>query len=389
MKAEDTQKAVRRNFLSGSYKIQKTEEVLKSKALAGATLAILSQMAVAQSSVTLYGVADIGLEFLTQANAAGDKLVRMTTGNLSGSRWGLRGVEDLGGGLKAVFTLENGFDLDTGALNMGGRLFGRQAYVGMEDKWGRVTLGRQQNSLNDLLVNYDPMVLAARYSVLAIDPTLAGRYDNSAKYTGVLGPITATAIYSFARGTTITNGGTTSFGSEVPGDIKSDRAFGGGLEYANGNFGATVVYDQQQGTLGVTGQNSGQTDRRIAAAANASFGNSTILAGYRWFNGDIGVARGTPQRRNDVFWLGYRYQTTAALTLTGAGYYMDNKRNGQDPWMLVASATYGFSKRTDATLRVGYVHNKENSNLGLNGFASTINPGESQTGVMVNIRHKF
>ncbi len=270
-----------------------------------------------------------------------------------------------------------------------GRLFGRQAYVGMEDKWGRVTLGRQQNSLNDLLVNYDPMVLAARYSVLAIDPSLAGRYDNSAKYTGVLGPITATAIYSFARGTTITNGGTTSFGSEVPGDIKSDRAFGGGLEYANGNFGATVAYDQQQGTLGVTGQNSGQTDRRIAAAANASFGNSTILAGYRWFNGDIGVARGTPQRRNDVFWLGYRYQTTAALTLTGAGYYMDNKRNGQDPWMLVASATYGFSKRTDASLRVGYAHNKENSNLGLNGFGSTIKPGDNQTGVMVNIRHKF
>ncbi|MGY2488653.1 porin [Cupriavidus sp. CP313] len=362
---------------------------MKSKYYAAALLTMSAPFAAAQSSVTLYGVADIGLEYINHANANGNSLTRMTSGNVSGSRWGLRGVEDLGSGTKAIYALESGFDLDSGVSGQGGRLFGRQAFVGLDNPWGRITLGRQHNVLFDLLINYDPMVLAARYSSLAIDPSFAGRYDNTAKYTGKFGPLTAIAIYSFARGTTITGAGGTSLGTEVTGDVKSDRAFSGGLEYASGPLGATVIYDQQQGTRGISGQNSGQTDRRIAAAANVKFGNSTVLGGYRWFNGDIGVAPGIQQRRNDFFWLGYRYQATPALTLTGAGYYVNNRRNGQDPWMLVASAGYALSKRTDAFLTVGYAHNKDNSNLGLNGFGSTITPGENQTGVMANIRHKF
>ncbi len=358
---------------------------MKSKHYASALLALAAApFAAAQTSVTLYGVADIGLEFLNQANANGNTLTRMSAGNVSGSRWGLRGTEDLGGGVKGIFVLESGFDLDTGVMGQSGRLFGRQAFVGVEHPWGRLTLGRQQNTLYDLLINYEPMVLAARYSALGLDPTLVGRNDNTAKYTGKFGPVTATAFYSFARGTSVTTAGVTSIAGETPGDVKSDRALGGGLEYASGPFGATVIYDQQQGTRGITGQNSAQTDRRIAAAANFVFGSSTILAGYRWFNGDIGGAR-----RNDLFWLGYRYQATPALTLTGAGYVFNNRRNGQDPWELVASANYAFSKRTDAFLTVGYVHNKGDSNLGLNGFGSTIKPGENQTGVSLSIRHKF
>ncbi|WP_349607765.1 porin [Cupriavidus sp. DF5525] len=359
-----------------------------NKHYAAALLAVAAPFAApiasAQSSVTLYGVADIGIEFLNHANVNGNTLTRMSSGNVSGSRWGLRGTEDLGGGLKGLFVLESGFDLDTGVMSQGGRLFGRQAFVGLEHQWGRLTLGRQQNTLYDLLINYEPMVLAARYSALGFDSTLVGRYDNTAKYTGKFGPVTATAFYSFARGTTVTTATGSTIASETPGDVKSDRAFGGGVEYASGPFGATVIYDQQQGTRGNTGQNSAQADRRIAAAANFSFGNSTILAGYRWFNGDIGGAR-----RNDLFWLGYRYKATEALTLTGAGYYFNNKRNGQDPWELVASANYALSKRTDAFLTVGYVHNKDNSNLGLNGFGSTITPGASQTGVSLSMRHKF
>ncbi|MGN5477930.1 porin [Cupriavidus basilensis] len=354
------------------------------KLYAATLLALAAPLVSAQSSITLYGVADIGFEFLNHVNANNNTLTRMNAGNVSGSRWGLRGTEDLGGGLKGLFVLESGFDLDTGVMSQGGRLFGRQAFVGVEHWWGRFTLGRQQDALYDLLLNYEPMVLAARYSALGLDPTLVGRYDNTAKYTGKFGPLTTTAFYSFARGTSVTTAGVTSIAGETPGDIKSDRAYGGGVEYASGPFGATLIYDQQQGTRGITGRNSNETDRRIAAAANFAFGNSTILAGYRWFNGDIGGAR-----RNDLYWLGYRYAATPALTLTGAGYYFNNRRNGQDPWELVASANYVLSKRTDASFTVGYVHNKDNSNLGLNGFGSTIRTGASQTGVSMSIRHKF
>ncbi|WP_042875524.1 porin [Cupriavidus necator] len=360
---------------------------MKKQFYAGMLLAMGSQLATAESSVTLYGVGDVGFEYLTNADAAGSKQLRMASGNVSGSRWGLRGVEDLGGGSKAVYALESGFDLDTG-MGQGGRLFGRQAYVGLENQWGRVTLGRQQNALFDLLINYDPTGLATRYSAFMLDPALVGRYDNTAKYSGKFGPITAVALYSFARGTTVTSGTGSAFASESPGDVKSDRTLGGGLEYAAGSFGATVIYDQQQGTAGISGQNSGQADRRLAAAGNYMLGQSTISVGYRWFRGDVGVAPGGQARRNDIYWLGYRLQVSPAVGLAAAGYYFNDRNSGQDPWSLVASVNYALSKRTDAFLTVGYAHNKDNSRLGLNGFG-TVTTGQSQTGVTINLRHKF
>jgi predicted porin len=102
---------------------------MKRFALTSLSLAMLGAAgaAQAQSSVTLYGVVDAGLGYVSNANQASDSLWGMINGNLSGSRWGLKGTEDLGGGLKAIFQLENGFDPGTGQLNQGGREFGRQA----------------------------------------------------------------------------------------------------------------------------------------------------------------------------------------------------------------------------------------------------------------------
>src|SRR5665647_3781484 len=99
--------------------------------IATAVVAILAASAAqAQSSVQVYGLIDAGVEHVTNVDAAGHSLTRMP--NLSGgtfpSRLGFRGTEDIGGGLKAVFTLENGFGPDSGTLNQGNRLFGRQAW---------------------------------------------------------------------------------------------------------------------------------------------------------------------------------------------------------------------------------------------------------------------
>lgn len=357
---------------------------MKKEVYVGTLLALACQLAAAQSSVTLYGVGDVGVEYLTHADAAGNKQLRMASGNVSGSRWGLRGVEDLGSGNKAVYALESGFDLDTG-MSQGGRLFGRQAYVGLESQWGRITLGRQQNAFFDLLINYDPTGFATRYSAFMLDPVLVGRYDNTAKYTGKFGPVTAVALYSFARGTTVTSGPAS---TESPGDVRSDRAFGGGLEYAAGAFGATVTYDQQQGTAGIAGQGSGQTDRRLAVAASYIVAQSTISVGYRWLRGDIGVVPGGEARRSDIYWLGYRTQLSPALGVTAAGYYFNDRHSGRDPWSLAASVNYALSRRTDAFLIAGYARNKANSALGLNGFG-TVTPGQNQTGLTISLRHKF
>lgn len=119
---------------------------MKKKLLLAATLlAATSEGAFAQSDVTLYGVIDEGINYIT--NSAGHPLYNMTSAVVSG--WGVKGSEDLGGGLKAVFRLESGFELNSGALGQGGLLFGRTAYVGLSNPYGTVTFGRQYDVVED------------------------------------------------------------------------------------------------------------------------------------------------------------------------------------------------------------------------------------------------
>ncbi len=113
--------------------------------LATASVAMAS-VAHAQSSVTLYGTIDTSITYVR--NADGGKnlwaLGNSSAGNLSSSRWGLKGSEDLAGGLAAIFQLENGFNPSTGGLGQGSRMFGRQTYVGLtSNRYGSITLGRQ------------------------------------------------------------------------------------------------------------------------------------------------------------------------------------------------------------------------------------------------------
>ena len=122
---------------------------MKKSLLALAVLGTFAGVAQAQSSVTLYGVVDANVEYVNHeqnVTAAGVAIpgssgsrLAMQAGGLSSNRWGLRGVEDIGGGLKGLFVLESGFGMDTGTLQQGGRLFGRQAFVGLQGNWGKIT----------------------------------------------------------------------------------------------------------------------------------------------------------------------------------------------------------------------------------------------------------
>ena len=121
---------------------------MKKSLIAFAALGAFAGVAQAQSSVTLYGIADVGLNYTS--NSGGNRLYNMSSGVLQGSRWGLRGSEDLGGGLKAVFVLENGFTLSNGKLGQGSREFGRNAFVGLSsNNLGTLTLGRQNEFMYD------------------------------------------------------------------------------------------------------------------------------------------------------------------------------------------------------------------------------------------------
>ncbi len=123
---------------------------MKKSLLALGVMGTFAGAAHAQNSVTLYGLIDAGITYTN--NQSGSKNVQATSGQVNGSRWGLRGSEDLGGGLKAIFTLENGFNIDTGKFGQNGAEFGRQAFVGLSsNQYGAVTLGRQYDSVVDYL----------------------------------------------------------------------------------------------------------------------------------------------------------------------------------------------------------------------------------------------
>ncbi|MGO4330076.1 porin [Cupriavidus sp. 2TAF22] len=332
----------------------------------------------AQSSVTLYGVADVGVEYLSNAPAASGSgnVYRLSSGNMSTSRWGMRGTEDLGRGLKAVFDLESGFNLDEGAQS-GNRLFDRGAFVGLAGDFGQITLGRQTTPLYDTTIRLDPMGFAPRYSLFRSDAVLAGRADNAIKYRHSFAGLTVAALYSFGRTGT----------GEIPGDSKVDRSFGASLYYENEAFAGGLVYDEYQGTS-VAARN--RKDRRVAAGASYAFGPVTPYIGYRWLNGDV-----SGDVRSNLYWVGLRYKATPALSLSGAAYYTDFRNSNADPMMFAASADYAFSRRTDVYINAGYARNRNGSGLGLNGLnpatgaPTSVIPGKNQTGVVAGIRHRF
>jgi predicted porin len=327
------------------------------------------------SSVTLYGVADVGLSFQNHV-APGGSVTGLTSGGLSGSRWGIRGTEELGNNLKAIFLLESGFDLDAGKSGQGSRLFGRQAYVGLQGNFGAVMLGRQQNALYDLFAAYDPMAAGPNYSLNAVDNQFNGRNDNAVKYTGRFGGLIATGFYSFGRDSTVTNGG------EVPGAYQVGKSYGGGVAYATGPASVGLAYDQYQGTTPAT---SNRAAKRLAVGGSYAFGDAKVFAGYRWMQDDV---TSTVARHDNLYWTGVSYSFTPAFTVTGAAYYTDARRDNKDSMMYVLNADYAFSKRTDVYALIGYVNNHGSAAYGVTSTANTM-PGANQTGAMLGMRHKF
>lgn len=361
----------------------------KSLAAVGSFLSLCCGAASAQTTVTLYGIADVGIEYANKQPGNGASVVRMTSGNLSGSRWGLRGAEDLGQGLKAVFALESGFDIDSGRSGQNSRLFGRQAFVGLQSQVGTLTLGRHLTPFFDFGGTYDPMGIATKYSIFGQDLFFVSRADNSLKYTGSFGPLSASALYSFGVDSTVTNG------SEIPGSPKTGREMSASLAYAAGPVTIGAIFDQT-GT-GTTTVTPDAKVRRAAVAMTADASRFRIFAGYRWakaYDGAVltGAIPGEANQSSNYYWAGVRYSATPTLSLSAAAYYQDFKNTNADPWLFSLLADYNLSKRTDLYFAVGYTLNRHGSNLGLSngssGFGQT-NVGANQFGTTAGIRHRF
>ncbi len=224
---------------------------MKKSLPALAVLGAFASLAHAQSSVTLYGLIDEAVVFqsnakitaatATTAGVGGRKFFLDSNTGLSGSRWGLKGAEDLGGGLQAVFNLESGMNINTGGLNQGGLEFGRQAYVGLSSKtYGAITLGRQYDATPEFI---GPMIFADQIG--GVSSALPGDLNNANNTQRINNAIKYTSP-SFNG---LVLGGLYSLGG-ISGEAARDQIYSFGAGYTNGpvTLGAAFLKANQPNT---------------------------------------------------------------------------------------------------------------------------------------------
>ena len=334
---------------------------MKKSLVALAVMGAFSSAAYAQTNVTVYGVLDISMNYTTHQNAAGDHVFSLGDSNaptgaydggqgaLSGSRWGLKGEEDLGGGNKAIFKLESGFLLNNGQSDQQGQLFGRQEYVGLSNKdLGTVTFGRQYGTMTDIAFDYDPIGVG-NYVANEWEVFLFGvRFDNTIKYTNQFGPVQLNVQYS------------------VGGQAGSDslgNTFGVSAKYDNAGLGLAAGFQQSE-DVNTNNLTVWTLDGKY------TFGPATVFGNYYNIKTDGGFAKApslsggplantsifinnaayTTSRKDQLWVAGLAYNLTPATTLTLG--YMDDQITqavAGDGSMKTAYALieYRLSKRTE------------------------------------------
>jgi len=386
------------------------------------------------SSVELYGVLDAAIanvEYSLAADpnfpatvnpvsatktAVSQSTTAMINGGISPSRWGIRGTEDLGGGLKAIFNLDSYFNLNSGSLSnaaaslannrnattgtvsapssLNGQLFNDQAWVGLSDEsMGTLTFGRQWSAMGEILRNYDAVQDAQLFSPLGFSGTYAGggltenkRQDDSIKYTNKFGDFNVIGMAKL--------GG-------VAGSSSAGSAYGIGGGYEAYGFGVQLAYQQSKDTLTATNAPlandvnvTNYDTNSFMIAAKYAFGDAKVTGGYETYSllkpSNPFVALGTSSyygyaidaatnftgdiRTTHVFWLGGDYNFTPAFNLA-LGFYDIAPQQSNDYASTTSAAgitsvtagqgngniyeysllaDYHFSKRTDAYFGLMY-----------------------------------
>ncbi|TFV96594.1 porin [Oxalobacteraceae bacterium OM1] len=342
---------------------------MKKSLLALAVFGAFAGAASAQTNVTIYGVIDAGITRETGA-PAGD-VWKLATGVQSGNRIGFKGSEDLGAGLKANFTLENGFDADTGALRQGGRLFGRQAWVGLSGNFGAVNFGRQYNPLFVALDSIDPFGTGLAGHIDTIFNPSNVRTDNAITYSapGNLGGFTFSGMYALG---------------EQPGDNKRGRTYGLSVGYANGPINVVLAYDNNNAIATPTTTNA---IKLTMLGGTYDFGVAKLHAAYETEKSDAGadfrdwmIGASAPLGAGNVIATYARKNDRAAAGNAGSKLY-------------ALGYTYNLSKRTNFYTAYGHVNNDAAGTAFVGDASSGGIPatagGPNTSGFNIGIRHKF
>jgi predicted porin len=360
----------------------------------------------AQSSVTLYGILDDGFAYTN--NNGGHSQYFMNSGNLQGDRWGLRGSEDLGGGFKTLFVLENGFSIATGKLGQGGDEFGRQAYVGLsKSDVGTITLGRQYDSVVDYVGAFAAEnQWASGYALHPGDMdnlSNSFRVNNSIKFQsttfsglsfgalyslgGVAGSFSRNSIWSMGAGYA---SGPLNVGVGYV-DVKNPN-----ISYYGNNATSSATASNDPYALVYSGYASASAQKIFAAGAAYTIGSATLGGTYSniAFVGIPSASNGNASARFNNVEANFKYQITPALVAGVAldytkGYNLNHAQYKQG----TVGVDYFISKRTDVFADVTYQHAQGTDSTGAQATAviSTLSPSSDneQVAAVIGIRHKF
>ncbi|CAD6542793.1 porin [Paraburkholderia sabiae] len=369
----------------------------------------------AQSSVTLYGIIDAGISYANHSKTstgASSKLFKYDDGVAQGSRWGMRGTEDLGGGLKALFVLESGFNSGTGASGQGGALFGRQAYVGVsKDGIGSLTFGRQYAFTTDYLGgNYSTggLTVAGNYAyhINDVDQLTSSRINNSVKFSSAnFSGLTFGAMYGFSNQAGAF-GGAPATGTTANPVAGSSRAYSFGVNYANGPIGLGAAYTDIRfpgqatpafsTTIANVGTGTVRDLRAFGLGGRYIIGPATLYA--LWTNTHLEPITGASTTFNN-FEGGAKYAFTPALT-GGLGYTYSRLTGATTGHFnqVDASVDYALSKRTDvyvlgiyqdASGKTGSTPIQAQIGSATSYFNTSGSGSQNQLAFRVGMRHKF
>ncbi|WP_186266698.1 porin [Burkholderia gladioli] len=361
-----------------------------ARTLVPALLAMSAGAAYAQSSVTLYGTIDEGFDYIS--NEAGHSNYTLSSNiRQLGNRWGLKGSEDLGGGLHAVFRLENDFGLSNGALVQSGVIFGRQAYVGLSsDRLGTMTLGRQYDSVVDYVA---PLSAAGSWGGgLFGHPFDADNLDQSFSINNAV-------KYTSAEYSGVQFGGLYGFSNQA-GQFAGNRAWSVGARYRGGPLTAAAAYMNVDGEdLNASGAVVGSiyhagTQRVAAAGASYVFGAATLGLVYTHTNLYAAPRDGVLRDiRFDNVEFNAKYDFSSAWYVammylyTNASVQVRNVDNDPHHNEIGATAGYHFSPRTEVYVQALYQHASGNQTASIAGL--TASSSRNQTVARVGIRTAF
>ncbi|WP_322044553.1 porin [Paraburkholderia sp. J67] len=339
----------------------------------------------AQGSITLYGVLDASLLYLSKTEnpstgANSGKFFGFGDSGYSPSVFGLKGSEDLGGGMKANFTLESGINMGTGGFNnSNGNLFGRQAWVGLSGGFGDVKLGLQFSPFFFALYDLDPRLSITGSSLLPWLNNVAGTgifTRNAISYT-------SPQFYGF-QGSVLY-----AFGN-VAGSFQSGKQVSASLKYQWQDLTFEAAYfDSNASPLADTVPPTDVPFEGRMLGASYHLGSVTAKASFTSYR-----VSGGPS--NNLYGGGLDWMATPQIDLNAGVWYMDDRNDtSSHAWLGSLGASWLVSKRTTLYTQVGVVRNAGNARLGLvtgEGLSSNntlFAPSGTTTAVDVGVRHTF